>query len=691
MSLLLVQGEQPPALEVCNNNSVCAAFQSSRLHSHLCEPFCGQAFKNATEAGAAIAYRCHAGLSCVAVPVTLERENFAVIGGRAFLRSADYRAVAERIRVGDLSDLLSPELFSNVIFASRNDLDDLARRIERLAGEFARSHEQGREREPSEGQSQETHKSTERSQEEGETPGWNSSISHHEAEACLSDHSAEDQLAGLSAYALAAENFVDRYGISSMLLLRLTEKSNVVVYSRGRFGELAGKRGISTEFLQLTQAGESTLPFFVLSDRAATGSLDPKSLKVFSSESEVMMFPVREGELVLGALLISDMQPTEEQRTAIVQFCRDLVTPFAAQRIVDELGARARFAEVVQEFARHIDATTPTEAYRTILMQSAGILQSSRSSLLVLDPSTNELKVRAAEGMREGVEGETRIKLGEGIAGSVLKEGKPLVVQDVDAFGYGAAHAARNYKSKSFISYPITISGRRVAVLNVTDKKDGGAYTEFHLGILDTLGPQMAIALDRAEWQEKAAQFQIMSITDPLTGLLNRRYLEERLEEEVNRSRRNGTAMSFIMLDIDDFKRYNDRNGHQAGDDALETTAQCLKSVLRSEDVAARYGGEEFSILLPQTDIDEARIIAERLRSKIRSTEYRFGGEQPLGAVTVSIGVSGFTKNLDHSVAIIGAADRAMYVAKSLGKNRVHVDEESYLAFVTSEISRNAK
>jgi diguanylate cyclase (GGDEF)-like protein len=678
----LVQGEQPPALAVCNNNSVCAAFQSSGLHSHLCQPFCGQAFKNATEAGAAITYRCHAGLSCVAVPVTLERENFAVIGGRAFLRSAEYRAVAERIRVGDLSDLLSTELFSNVIFASRNDLDDLARRIERLADEFDRSHEQGREQEPSEGESQDTHKSAERPQEEGETPGLNSSISQHEA---------EGQLAGLSAYALAAENFADRYGISSMLLLRLTEKSNVVVYSRGRFGELAGKWGISTEFLHLTQAGESTLPFFVLNDRAATGSLDSKSLKDFSSESEVMMFPVREGELVLGALLISDMQPTEEQRTAIGQFCRDLVTPFGAQRIVDELGARARFAEVIQEFARHIDARTPTEAYRTILMQSAGILQSSRSSLLVLDPSTNELKVRAAEGMREGVEGETRIKLGEGIAGSVLKEGKPLVVQDVDAFGYGAAHAARNYKSKSFISYPITISGRRVAVLNVTDKKDGGAYTDFHLSILDTLGPQMAIALDRAEWQEKAAQFQIMSITDPLTGLLNRRYLEERLEEEVNRSRRNGTAMSFVMLDIDDFKRYNDRNGHQAGDNALETTAQCLKSVLRSEDVAARYGGEEFSILLPQTDIDEARIIAERLRSKISSTEYRFGREQPLGAVTVSIGVSGFTKNLDHAVAIIGAADRAMYVAKSLGKNRVHVDEESYLAFVTSEISRNAK
>jgi diguanylate cyclase (GGDEF)-like protein len=149
--------------------------------------------------------------------------------------------------------------------------------------------------------------------------------------------------------------------------------------------------------------------------------------------------------------------------------------------------------------------------------------------------------------------------------------------------------------------------------------------------------------------------------------------------------------MSFVMLDIDDFKRYNDRNGHQAGDVALEMTAQCLKSVLRSEDVAARYGGEEFSILLPQTSIEEANIIAQRLRQKIRNTQYPHGGSQPLGAVTVSIGVSSLTKVLDSPSTIIGAADRALYVAKSAGKNRVHLDEESYRAFLGADVSGATK
>src|SRR5258708_28970936 len=95
-----------------------------------------------------------------------------------------------------------------------------------------------------------------------------------------------------------------------------------------------------------------------------------------------------------------------------------------------------------------------------------------------------------------------------------------------------------------------------------------------------------------------------------------------------------------MMSDIDDFKLYNDRNGHQAGDRALEITAQCLRAALRKVDVASRYGGEEFSILLPQTDLQEAGVIADRIRRKINDTPFTHGQSQPLGSVTVSIGRS---------------------------------------------------
>ena len=209
-------------------------------------------------------------------------------------------------------------------------------------------------------------------------------------------------------------------------------------------------------------------------------------------------------------------------------------------------------------------------------------------------------------------------------------------------------------------------------MLNVTDKAGGGSYDDIDLSLIESIAPQVAMALDRAEWREKANQFQLMSITDPLTGMLNRRYLVERLDEELKRSKRHDYHMSFMMIDIDDFKLYNDRNGHQGGDLALEMAAQCLKSALRAADVASRYGGEEFCILLPQTGLAEGVQIAERIRRRITRVRFPHGKSQPLGSVTVSIGVSSFVPDeVDTPEKIIEAADRALYTAKHRGKNRV--------------------
>jgi len=189
--------------------------------------------------------------------------------------------------------------------------------------------------------------------------------------------------------------------------------------------------------------------------------------------------------------------------------------------------------------------------------------------------------------------------------------------------------------------------------------------------LLRMITPQLVLALDSAGWQQKATRFQLLSITDPLTDLLNRRYLEERLGEEIERSKRSRIPMSFMMIDIDDFKIYNDRSGHQAGDLALEMTAQNLKSALRTADVAARYGGEEFCVLLPGTNIEEAYTVAQRIRRRVERTRYPHGAKQPLGCVSVSIGISTFTPDTASPVAMINAADQFLYTAKRLGKNRV--------------------
>lgn len=176
---------------------------------------------------------------------------------------------------------------------------------------------------------------------------------------------------------------------------------------------------------------------------------------------------------------------------------------------------------------------------------------------------------------------------------------------------------------------------------------------------------------NRAEQTEKlkieAKEYELASITDDLTGLLNKRYIKERLEEEVKRSARHEYPMCFMMLDVDNFKKFNDDFGHPVGDQILRETAKNLKSALRGADVAARYGGEEFCILLPQTTIREATAVAERIRRKVENTNF------PQRQVTISIGVVGFSEKYATSETLIKAADDALYQAKANGRNNVQL------------------
>ncbi|HEX6730647.1 MAG TPA: diguanylate cyclase [Pyrinomonadaceae bacterium] len=516
LSLLLVDGPQPPAVALSNNNSICDALQSSPEYVKLCNPYCGEAHQRAMNAGTKIEYKCHAGLHCFAQPVEIgSKRNLAVIGGRAFVKSSDYQTLIERFRIGDLQSLVTPDLFQNIVFAESKRLQDLADRVSRA-----------------------------------------------------------------------------------------TQKLKA-------------------------DSSNGTKP-------AARKTIE---------------------ELPRPTPLTSDARSNELE--------------LEVARLRSELEFRSRFTDSLQHFLERISSDNPEKTYESILANSKQLLNSERASLLVFDENANELILKAAAGLGTEPESIGHLRMGEGVAGEVLESGKALMVQDIEAEGLTPAPAERLYKTKSFISYPITIGGRKIGVLNVTDKSGGGKYDAVDLSLLEIIGPQVALAMERAEWQERATEFQLMSITDPLTSLPNRRYLEERLTEELNRSKRYDYTMSFLMIDIDDFKSYNDNSGHQAGDLALQITAHCLKGALRSADIASRYGGEEFCILLPQTSIDEAGAIADRIRQRVANTHYPHGKSQPLGRVTISIGVSSSSPVVNTAMTVVAAADRALYQAKRLGKDRI--------------------
>ena len=173
------------------------------------------------------------------------------------------------------------------------------------------------------------------------------------------------------------------------------------------------------------------------------------------------------------------------------------------------------------------------------------------------------------------------------------------------------------------------------------------------------------------ELQEANVILKEMAIRDGLTSLHNHRYFQEAFAQELSRSKRYQKSCSVIFIDVDNFKIYNDTNGHPEGDKLLKTLSQILMSHLRGSDLAARYGGEEFVLLLPETSKEAALRIAEGLRAKVEEEPFAGGEKQPLKRVTISVGVACYPEDGQDGREVLTFADQLLYKAKHGGKNMV--------------------
>ena len=184
------------------------------------------------------------------------------------------------------------------------------------------------------------------------------------------------------------------------------------------------------------------------------------------------------------------------------------------------------------------------------------------------------------------------------------------------------------------------------------------------------LSEQLAIAIEHGRLFQESNR---LAMTDELTGLFNHRYFYGQLEQEFNRTLRYGHPLSLIMLDIDHFKQYNDLHGHLAGDEALHRIATLLINSTRGVDVVARYGGDEFGIILPETDLQEAWVQAERIRFAMECDALKVqrapGGEM----LTASLGVACFGPDMHQVEDLVRAADQALYRSKAAGGNQASV------------------
>ena len=228
---------------------------------------------------------------------------------------------------------------------------------------------------------------------------------------------------------------------------------------------------------------------------------------------------------------------------------------------------------------------------------------------------------------------------------------------------------------RSVAMLPMIRRNQLVGVLNL-GSQNPTRFTRHHAtDFLDRLATIGAVCLENATHREHLV---ISGLTDALTGMHNRRYLQKRLNEEIARSRRHNFPLSCLFIDADHFKRVNDLYGHNAGDSVLREISLRVWECLRASDVATRFGGEEFALLLPQTDPEEAFKIAERIRLHIADTPVSLEQGTDL-AITVSIGISYLTASHceDAGKSLLADADGALYEAKRLGRNRTFTTARS--------------
>ena len=241
---------------------------------------------------------------------------------------------------------------------------------------------------------------------------------------------------------------------------------------------------------------------------------------------------------------------------------------------------------------------------------------------------------------------------------------KPFIKRSQRAF-------AEHYKTSNCIIAPLVCQENVVGVLNLADKTEGDGFTAEDIALIELFSQLVGASIGNIKLFEK---MQRQATTDGLTGLVNHKNFYEILERELWRSRRYGGQISLIMIDIDNFKKINDTHGHRAGDKIIQEISKKIKACIRQIDIAARYGGDEFAVILPNTAIADAMIVAERMVDVVSNSPMVWKKEEI--PISISVGVGQYDSQCSPE-DITSRSDQALYKAKQAGKNTVRIFEST--------------
>ncbi|RJQ18394.1 MAG: sensor domain-containing diguanylate cyclase [Nitrospiraceae bacterium] len=470
----------------------------------------------------------------------------------------------------------------------------------------------------------------------------------------------------LHRYILDTIEFV--FGKTSAVLMELDDKCFTynTVHTTGKHkDEFAGfQLDAESHFVRDMHSKRS----FIL----AKGVESPAAEGLLAGIGSFLLMPVFSGDLIVKIIGIFDGSFSREDLKIMNAFRDYLQLNIENQHLRLSANTGRKADERISCFSDFTGSLTSVlnkeMLFQTIVEKSLQFLDAEQGSLMLLDRDTSELVVEAKKGMDDIVQEKMRLRKEETIAGRVLDNEESLLVEDIERDPRFNRENRPRYKTKSFISILIKIEDRVTGVLNISDKVKGDAFTEEDLRLLQSFVNSAAIAIERSLLYKQTEELKQLSITDPLTGIYNRRYLNTRLSEEITRYNRYRHPFSFMMLDMDKFKEYNDSFGHISGDRLIKALATIMEKSLRNVDIAARFGGDEFVAIFPQTSKVDAVHITHRLKEKIDKALVEETPEMPL---TVSMGLTTYPDDASSVGELLEKTDQALYLAKRGGGDKV--------------------
>ena len=432
----------------------------------------------------------------------------------------------------------------------------------------------------------------------------------------------------------------------------------------GRNKEIIRDLSISVDNRLITTATSDATSVSTMSSHELLHAGFPEEINL------VTFFPFPTEAGVLGILAIFNSHLDEETCESITNLCKLTAYLCGIRRKKEELELTSDRLQVLSIQASSLYSLYQDRGrlYEGIVSEASNIAGAEKCSLMM--PLNKEmLQVRASKGINRWLMENVRVRKGEGISGKVYEHGMPTLINGAEALkNYGSAPRS-HYKTSSSLSLPLKVADEIIGVLNLSDKRSGVSFAQSDISMLSPFLLQASALLKLCICNDTLEEMKKLSMTDALTGLFNRRYFDIRLEEEFLRAKRYNLILSLAILDIDDFKPFNDTEGHIAGDTMLKEVAFIMTSAVRSHDILARFGGEEFAIIMPQTPKAEAYHVAERIRENIKRNIKATWKKYHKKQLTICGGVATYPDCGPMKEELIRCADKALYTAKNRGKD----------------------